>query len=97
MLTGKFLVYDYILIAFESFICFVFCNLLHGTADVLMDYTKKDCFTTGESISVIITLLLLLLHTAGFPGFMDLRLCVLISVFTPSSDDHSSAMEIDSI
>lgn len=81
MLTGRFLAYDFIVVLFEGFICFVFCCLLNGTADVLLDYTKKQNFTQSESVSVIITLFLLLLWVASFSDFMDVRFCALISVF----------------
>ena len=81
MLAGKFLTYDYIVVTFESFICFVFCCFLNGTADVLMDYTKKEYCSNDESVSVVVTLMLLLLWVASFPEFMDIRLCALVAVF----------------
>lgn len=81
MFTGKFLTYDYIVVTFESFICFIFCYLLNGTADVLINYSKKEEFTQNETVSVVVTVFLLLLWIASFPDIAGFRLCALVSVF----------------
>lgn len=81
MFTGKFLKYDYIVVAFESFICFVFCCLLNGVSDVFMNYKQKDTFTQSESVSVTVTLLLLLSATSAISDLFGLRMCDLVAVF----------------
>ena len=81
MISGGFLLYDYIYIAFESFICFTSIYVLSDVIEVITNYKSKKTFSNSERVSVIATISLLILATASAPDIFGLKPYSLIAIF----------------